>query len=110
MQGEWMLDNISIVYCMSLQNTPIIWAASMTNCKILSREICFKRKSVLQIQFIGEWMKVHYISNFTDGLRKTIWHIVKSLEVVLTVGQAWQMAGPHISILTLCHQSLIGEY
>ena len=50
------------------------------------------------MQFIGEWMKAHCISNFTDVFRKTIWNLVKSLEVMLTAGQACQIAGPHILI------------
>ena len=50
------------------------------------------------MQFIGEWMKAHCIANFTYGFRKTIWNIVKSLKVILTDGQAWQVAGPHISV------------
>ena len=46
------------------------------------------------MQFIVEWMKVHCIANFTYGFRKTIWKLVKSLKVMLTAGQAWQMADP----------------
>ena len=36
-------------------------------------------------------MKAQHISNSRDGYRKTIWNLVKSLEVILTIGQAWQM-------------------
>ena len=53
--------------------------------------------SISQMQFIGEWMKAHCIANFTYGFRKTSWKPVKSLKVMLTAGQALQVAGPHIS-------------
>ena len=49
------------------------------------------------MQFIGRWMKAHCIANFTRGFRKTIWDLVKSLKVMLTAAQAWQVANPHIS-------------
>ena len=58
---------------------------------------------------MSEWR--HTVSlNFTDGFRKTIWNLGKSLEVMLTAGKAWHMAGPHSSIRTLCPQSVICEY
>ena len=46
-----------------------------------------QRKSMLQMQFIGELMKAQSIPNFTDGfqVRKTIWNFVNSLDVMLTV-------------------------
>ena len=34
------------------------------------------KKSILQIQFIGEKIKAHCIYNYTDGFRKTIWNLV----------------------------------
>ena len=42
MQGEETLDKISIVHWMSLTNTPILCPTSVTNCRILSQEICFR--------------------------------------------------------------------
>ena len=42
MQGEWMLDKIGIVHWISLPNIPILWTTSVTNCRILSQEICFR--------------------------------------------------------------------
>ena len=48
------------------------------------------------MQFIGEWMKAHCIANFTYVFRKTIWNRVKSLDVMLTAGQAWQWLAPII--------------
>ena len=46
-----------------------------------------QRKSMFQMQFIGEWMEAQCLSNFTDGfqVRKTIWNFVNSLDVMLTV-------------------------
>ena len=46
-----------------------------------------QRKSMLQMQFIGERMEAQCLSNFTDGfqVRKTIWNFVNSLDVMLTV-------------------------
>ena len=44
MQGEWLLDEIDIAYWMSLPNTPILWTASVTNCRILSQDICLGRR------------------------------------------------------------------
>ena len=58
----------------------------------------FQGKSISQMQFIGEWMKAHCIANFTYGFRKTIWNLVKSLKVIMTAGQAWQVADPYLSI------------
>ena len=42
MQVEEMLDKIGIVHWMSLSNTPILWITLLylTNCTILSQEIC----------------------------------------------------------------------
>ena len=57
-----------------------------------------QRKSISQIHFIGEWIKAHCIANFTCGFRKTIWDLVNAFKVMLTAGQAWQVADPHISI------------
>ena len=62
----------------------------MTNCRILSQEICFRGSQYHKCSLlVNGWMKAHCMSNFTDGLCKTIWHLVKSLWVMLTVGQAW---------------------
>ena len=47
--------------------------------------------SMLQMQVIGVRIKGQFISNFTDGFYQIIWNPVKSLEVKLTVGQAWQI-------------------
>ena len=46
-----------------------------------------QRKSMLQMQFIGERMKAQCLSNFKDGFQvcKTIWNFVNSLDVMLTV-------------------------
>ena len=46
---------------------------------------------MLQMQVIVVRIKGQYISNFTDGFYQIIWNPVKSLEVMLTVGQVWQM-------------------
>ena len=46
---------------------------------------------MLQMQVIGAWIKGQFISNLTDGFYQIIWNPVMSLEVMLTVGQAWQM-------------------
>ena len=44
MQVEGMLDKIGVVHWMSLSNTPILWITLLylTNCTILSQEICFR--------------------------------------------------------------------
>ena len=44
MQVEGMLDKIGIVHWMSLSNTHILWITLLylTNCTILSQEICFR--------------------------------------------------------------------
>ena len=59
-----------------------------------------QRKSISKMQFIGEWMKAHCIANITYRFRKTIWNLVKSLKLMLTAGQAWQVAGslPYFNI------------
>ena len=46
-----------------------------------------QRKSMLQMQFIGERVKAQCLSNFTDGfqVRKTTWNFVNSLDVMVTV-------------------------
>ena len=46
---------------------------------------------MLQMKAIGARVKGQFISHFTDGFYQIIWNPVKSLEVMLTVGQAWQM-------------------
>ena len=48
-------------------------------------------KTILQMQVIGVRMKGQFISNFTDEFHQIIWNAVKSLEVMLSVEQAWQM-------------------
>ena len=68
MQGEEMLDKISIVHWMSLQNTPILCKTSVTNYIILSQEICFRGSQYYTCSlFVNGWR--HTVSlNFTDGL------------------------------------------
>ena len=44
---------------------------------------------MLQMQVIGARIKGQF--NFTDGFYQIIWNPVKSLVVMLTVVQAWQM-------------------
>ena len=43
------------------------------------------------MQFFGARMQAQMFSNFADGFHKTVWNLVKSLEVVLPVGREWQM-------------------
>ena len=47
--------------------------------------------SIIQMQVIGARIKGQFITNFKDGFYQIIWNPVKSLEVMLTVGQVWQM-------------------
>ena len=55
--------------------------------------------SMLQVQVIGARITGQFISNFTDEFYQIIWNPVKSLEVMLTVGQAWQMElAPYFNI------------
>ena len=77
MQVEGMLDEIGIVHWMSLLDK----LYNIVTGKLL------QRKSMLQMQFIGERMEAQCLSNFTDGfqVRKTIWNFVNSLDVMLTV-------------------------
>ena len=78
MQGEGILDKIGIAYWMSLPNTPILWTTSVTNCRILSQEICFRGS---QYHKCSLWVSgSHSIANFTFGFCKTIWNLVKSLK------------------------------
>ena len=46
-----------------------------------------QRKSMLQMQFIGERMEAQCLFNFIDifQVRKTIWNFVNSLDSMLTV-------------------------
>ena len=46
---------------------------------------------MLQMQVIGVRIKGQFISNFKSGFYQIIWNPVKSLEVMLAVGQAWKM-------------------
>ena len=84
---DGMLDEIHIVHWLSLSNTPILWITLIDRLYNIVTGNLLHRKSVLQMQFIGERMKAQCISNFTDGfqVRKTIWNFVNSLDVMLTV-------------------------
>ena len=42
LQGKGMLDKIGIVHRMNLPNTHMLWTISVTNCRILSQDICFR--------------------------------------------------------------------
>ena len=42
LQGKGMLDKIGIVHWMNLPNTHMLWTISVTNCRILSQDICFR--------------------------------------------------------------------
>ena len=87
MQVDGMQDKIGIVHWMSLSNTPILWITLLDNLYNIVTGNLLQRKSVLQMQFIGERTKAQCISKFTDGFqgRKTIWNFVNSLDVMLTV-------------------------
>ena len=87
MQVDGMLDKIGIVHWMSLSNTPILCITLLDKLYNIVTGNLLQRKSMLQMQFIGERTKAQCISNFTDGLqvRKTIWNFVNSLDVMLTV-------------------------
>ena len=87
MKVDGMLDKIGIVHWMSLSNTPILWITLLDKLYNIVTGNLLQRKSMLQMQFIGERTKVQCISNFTDGFqfRKTIWNFVNSLDVMLTV-------------------------
>ena len=87
MQVDGMLDKIGTVRWMSLLNTPILWITLLDKLYNIVTGNSLQRKSMLQIQFIGERMKTQCISHFTDGfqVRKTIWNFVNSLDVMLTV-------------------------
>ena len=95
---EGMLDKIGIAYCMSLPNTPILWTTSVTNCRILPQEICFRGSQYHRCSLLVSGWRHTVSLTFTYGFCKTIWNLVKSLKVMLTAGQAWQTTGPHISI------------
>ena len=90
-QEEGMLDKIGIVHWMSLPNTPILWTTSVINCTILLQEICFRATQCYKCRLLVRGSKGQFITNFTDGFYQIIWNPVKSLEVMLTVEQAWQM-------------------
>ena len=81
MQVEGMLDKIGIVHWMSLSNTPILRITLLDKLYNIATGNLLQRKSMLQMQFIGERTKAQCISNFTDGfqVRKTIWNFVDSL-------------------------------
>ena len=87
MQVDGMLYKIGIAHWMSLSNTPILWITLLDKLYNLVTGNLLQRKSMLQMQFIGEWTKARSIFNFTDGFQvlKTIWNFVNSLHVMLTV-------------------------
>ena len=87
MQVDGTLDKIGIVHWIGLSNTPFFESFYLTNCDNIVTWNFLQRKSMLQMQFIGERMKAQSIFNFTDGfqVRKTIWNFVNSLDVMLTV-------------------------
>ena len=87
MQVDGMLDKIGIVHWMGFVKHPILWITLLDKLYNIVTGNFLQRKSMLQMQFIGEWMKAQSISNFTDEfqVRKTIWNFVNSLDVMLTV-------------------------
>ena len=92
MQVDGMLDKIGIIHWMS-SNTPILWITLLDKLYNIVTGNWLQRKSMLQVQFVGERMKAQCISNFTDGFKVStiIWNFVNSLDVMLTVELAWQM-------------------
>ena len=78
----------NVVYWMNLPNTPILWTTSVINCSILSQEISFRASQCYKCRLLV-WGQC--VSNFTGGFNQIIRNLGKSLGVMLTVGQAWQM-------------------
>ena len=70
MQGEGMLDKIGIAYWMSLPNTPILWTTSVTNCRILSQEICFRGSQHHKCSLlVSGWRHTVSLTSHTDFAR-----------------------------------------
>ena len=75
-QGEGMLDEICIAYWMSLPNTPILWTTSVTNCRILSQEICFRGSKYHKCSsLVSGWRHTVSLTSHTDFARlfETLW-------------------------------------
>ena len=88
MQVEGMLDEIGMYIEWVCQTLPSFEQLYFTWQTVQYCHInLLQRKSMLQMQFIGERMEAQCLSNFTDGfqVRKTIWNFVNSLDVMLTV-------------------------
>ena len=89
MQVEGMLDKTGIVHWMSFvkHSHPLNNYTLLDKLYNIVTRNLLQRKSMLQMQFIGERMKAQCISYFTYGfqVRKTIWNFVNSLDVILTV-------------------------
>ena len=76
MQGEEMLDKISIVHWMSLPNTPTLCPTSVTNCGILSQEICFRGSQYYKCSLlVNGWRHTVYLNSQMDYARlfDTLW-------------------------------------
>ena len=76
MQGEEMLDKISIVHWMSLPNTPILCPTSVTNCGILSQEICFRGSQYYKCSLlVNGWRHTVSLNSQMDYARlfDTLW-------------------------------------
>ena len=70
MQGEEMLDKISILHWMSLPNTPILCPTSVTNCRILSQEICFRRSQYYECSLlVNGWRHTVSLNSQMDCAR-----------------------------------------
>ena len=76
MQGERMLDKISIVHWMSLPNTPILCTTSVTNCRILSQEMCLGGSQYYKCSlFVNGWRHTVSLTSQMDCARlfDTLW-------------------------------------
>ena len=75
MKGEGMLDRISIVHWMSLPITPILWTTSVTNCRILSQEICFRGSEYYKCSLVSGWRHTVSLTSLMDFARlfETLW-------------------------------------
>ena len=76
MQGEGMLDKIGIAYWISLPNTPILWTTSVTNCRILSQELCFRGSQYHKCSLlVSGWRYTVSLTSHMDFARlfETLW-------------------------------------
>ena len=85
MQVKGMLDKIGIVHWMSLSNTPILWIIwlYLTNCTILSQEICFRGSQCYKCSLlVSGWRHDVSLTSQMDFKFARLFEILWQMELV----------------------------